>query len=109
METFERKNLLFMTPVLLFLQPSCYSKPILLKINSDEVKALFYVLLKYFSDTKNFISKQTIRWGHKNFKMRTYVYDDTDSGKKFKTVGITECILKKWLLWYSEHDFLIMI
>lgn len=93
METLESKHSLCVTPIIGLISPSSVVEPISkqLKLNTDEVEAAFAVPLKYFCDSENNLhSAEKIKYGSiDDFLLRTYVYDDNESGRTFKIWGLT--------------------
>mmetsp|Transcript_12658 Transcript_12658/g.22723 ORF Transcript_12658/g.22723 Transcript_12658/m.22723 type:complete len:250 (-) Transcript_12658:6-755(-) len=89
METVESKHSLCVTPIIGLIQPSSVAEPSQLKLNSDEVEAAFTVPLEYFADPDNCDSITRVNWSGGDFLMRTYLYDDPDSGRQFKIWGLT--------------------
>jgi len=89
MESLESKHGLCVTPIIGLISPSSVAEPSQLTLNADEVEAAFAVPLEYFVDPENCDSAVPVNWGGKNFLLRTYLYDDPESGRQFKIWGFT--------------------
>ena len=89
METVESKHSLCVTPIVGLIQPPSAAEPSQLTLNESEVDAAFAVPLEYFSNPDNLASVQKIRWGTEEFTMRTYLFDDPESGRQFRIWGLT--------------------
>lgn len=95
MGTLESRNSLCVTPIIGIIEPASVVEPSQLKLNREEVEAAFAVPLTYFADEDNLHSIEEVvytRTGGK-FIMRTYLYDDPDSGRQFKIWGLTAHII----------------
>lgn len=69
------------------------AKPLQLTINRDEVEDAFTVPLEYFANDANLSApKRMVEWRGGLFEMRTYHYEDAESGKTFKIWGLTAYI-----------------
>jgi len=91
MQTVESKHSLCVTPIIGLIQPPSAAEPSRLKLNSDEVEAAFAVPLKYFLDNHHSIEK--VKWRGYDFLIRTYLYDDPESGCQFKIWGLTAHVI----------------
>lgn len=89
METLESKHSLCVTPVIGLVRPSSAAEPSGLQLNEDEVEAAFAVPLEYFAREENCHSAVESRWRGYSFLLRTYLYDDPESGCRFKIWGLT--------------------
>lgn len=89
METVESKHSLCVTPIIGLVRPSSAAEPNQLKLNIDEVEAAFAVPLQYFADPDNCHSIEKMKWNGYDFLLRTYLYDDPESGRQFRIWGLT--------------------
>ena len=90
METIESKHSLCVTPIVGFIEPPSAAEPSQLTLNEQEVEAAFAVPLEYFIMDENCASIETIQWGkNREFIMRTYLFDDPESGRQFRIWGLT--------------------
>lgn len=90
METIESKHSLCVTPIVGFIEPPSAAEPSQLTLNEQEVEAAFAVPLEYFTMDENCASIETIQWGkNREFIMRTYLFDDPESGRQFRIWGLT--------------------
>eukprot|EP01083_Nonionella_stella_P031860 87188_1 len=87
METVESKHGLCVTPIIGLIRPSSAAEPSRLKLSKDEVEAAFAVPLEYFLDNCHHIEE--VKWKGYDFLLRTYLYDDPESGCQFKIWGLT--------------------
>lgn len=95
LETVESKHSLCVTPVVGLVTPSSVAEPSQLKLNTDEVEAAFAVPLRYFLDPENCASVETVQWRGGEFLLRTYHYDDDESGRQFKIWGLTAHVVHR--------------
>mmetsp|Transcript_21581 Transcript_21581/g.46947 ORF Transcript_21581/g.46947 Transcript_21581/m.46947 type:complete len:255 (+) Transcript_21581:91-855(+) len=89
METLESKHSLCVTPIIALVQPSSVAEPSQLQLNADEVEAAFAVPLHYFADPDNCHAIEKVKWSGNDFLLRTYLYDDPESGRQFRIWGLT--------------------
>lgn len=90
METVESKHSLCVTPIIGLIEPPSAAEPSQLTLNEREVEAAFAVPLEYFTIPENLSSIETIQWGrNQKFIMRTYLFDDPESGRQFRIWGLT--------------------
>mmetsp|Transcript_26800 Transcript_26800/g.40519 ORF Transcript_26800/g.40519 Transcript_26800/m.40519 type:complete len:249 (+) Transcript_26800:105-851(+) len=90
MEAIESKHSLCVTPIVGLIQPPSAAEPSQLTLNEHEVEAAFAVPLEYFTITENLASIQKIKYGaNGEFLMRTYLFDDPESGRQFRIWGLT--------------------
>ena len=90
METIESKHSLCVTPIVGFIEPPSAAEPSQLTLNEQEVEAAFAVPLEYFTIDENCASIETIQWvKNREFIMRTYLFDDPESGRQFRIWGLT--------------------
>jgi 8-oxo-dGTP pyrophosphatase MutT (NUDIX family) len=90
METVESKHSLCVTPIVGLIQPSSAAEPSKLTLNEHEVEAAFAVPLEYFTIPENLASIEMIKYGaNREFLMRTYLFDDPESGRQFRIWGLT--------------------
>lgn len=90
METIESKHSLCVTPIVGFIEPPSAAELSQLTLNKQEVEAAFAVPLEYFTIDENCVSIETIQWGkNREFIMRTYLFDDPESGRQFRIWGLT--------------------
>lgn len=90
LQSVESVNGLCVTPVIAKLQ-SPFSLASL-TLSETEVDAAFVVPLAYFLNEQNCASKEEIEWRNDTFIMRTFFYEDDDSGRTFKIWGLTAAI-----------------
>ncbi|KAL9184159.1 hypothetical protein ACHAXT_002245 [Thalassiosira profunda] len=88
METVESKHSLCVTPIIGLIDQGV-AEPSQLKLNADEVEAAFAVPLEYFADPNNCDSAVKVKWRGGDFLLRTYLFDDPESGTVFKIWGLT--------------------
>ena len=95
METIESKHSLCVTPIIGLIQPSSAAEPSQLTLNEHEVEAAFAVPLEYFTIPENLASIQKIQYGvdGREFLMRTYLFDDPESGRQFRIWGLTAHVI----------------
>jgi coenzyme A diphosphatase NUDT7 len=94
MESIESKHSLCVTPIIGLVRPPYKAEPANLTLNADEVEAVFAVPLAYFANPVNCVSKTKIIYGsRKDFVMRTYLFDDVSSGRRFRIWGLTAHIV----------------
>lgn len=93
METVESKHSLCVTPIIGLVQPPTEAEPSRLKMNEDEVEAAFAVPLEYFTIPENCVSKVRVKYGRGELLMRTYLFDDPESGRMFTIWGLTAHII----------------
>ena len=90
MEAIESKHGLCVTPIVGVIQPPSAAEPSQLTLNEHEVEAAFAVPLEYFTIPENLALIQKIQWGNDDeFTMRTYLFDDLESGRQFRIWGLT--------------------
>lgn len=90
METVESRFSLCVTPIVGLIQPPLAAEPSQLTLNEHEVEAAFAVPLEYFTSPENLTSLEVIQYGaNREFIMRTYLYDDPESGRQFRIWGLT--------------------
>ena len=90
MEAIESKHGLCVTPIVGLIQPPSAAEPSQLTLNEHEVEAAFAVPLEYFTIPENLALIQKIQWGNDDeFTMRTYLFDDLESGRQFRIWGLT--------------------
>ncbi|KAL7549084.1 hypothetical protein ACHAWF_012357 [Thalassiosira exigua] len=89
METVKSKHSLCVTPVIGLVRPPSEAEPSRLSLNAAEVEVAFAVPLEYFADPENCASIEKVRWRGGDFLLRTYLYDDPESGHQFKIWGLT--------------------
>lgn len=94
METLESKHSLCVTPVIGLVRPSSAAEPSMLRLNEDEVEAAFAVPLEYFAREENCHSAVETRGRGYSFLLRTYLYDDPESGCRFKISGLTAHVVR---------------
>mmetsp|Transcript_4400 Transcript_4400/g.11137 ORF Transcript_4400/g.11137 Transcript_4400/m.11137 type:complete len:267 (-) Transcript_4400:498-1298(-) len=88
METVESKHGLCVTPIVGLVNGGAV-EPGGLSLNEDEVEAAFAVPLGYFADPENCHEAEMVEWRGDEFLLRTYLYDDRESGRTFKIWGLT--------------------
>ena len=93
METVESKHSLCVTPIIGLIRPSLVAEPSQLKLNVQEVEAAFAVPLEYFAKAENCVSKKTVEWNGGDFVIRTYLFDDLESGRQFRIWGLTAHVI----------------
>ena len=93
MEALESKHALCVSPIIGLIKSSSKAEPSQLKLNTDEVEAAFAVPLKYFVDPDNCNSIEKVQWRGEEFLLRTYLYDDPESGRQFKIWGLTAHVI----------------
>lgn len=93
METVESKHSLCVTPIVGRIAPPSAAEPSNLSLNPEEVEAVFAVPLRYFADPDNCEAVTKLKWGGRDFLMRTYLYDDPESGNQFKIWGLTAHVI----------------
>lgn len=94
MEAIESKHSLCVTPIVGLIEPSSAAEPSQLTLNEHEVEAAFAVPLEYFTIPENLASIQKIQYGaNGEFLMRTYLYDDPESGRQFRIWGLTAHVI----------------
>jgi len=94
MESVESRYSLCVTPIVGLIRPSTVAEPSQLKLNTDEVEAAFAAPLEYFVSPDNCDSITEVKWGKRGkFLMRTYLYDDPQSGCQFKIWGLTAHVI----------------
>ena len=92
LETVESKHSLCVTPIVGIIHPPSVAEPSQLKLNTTEVEAAFAVPLEYFADPENWeITK--VKWSGGDFLIRTYLWDDVESGCQFKIWGLTAHVI----------------
>jgi coenzyme A diphosphatase NUDT7 len=94
METVESKHSLCVTPIIGLINPPFKAEPSNLSLNAEEVEAAFAVPLAYFANPENCADQTVIKYGRwSDFVMRTYLFDDVDSGRQFRIWGLTAHIV----------------
>ena len=89
MEPVESTHSLCVTPIIGLIRPPHEAEPSQLKLNASEVEAAFAVPLEYFANPENCVSISTVKWSKGDFHVRTYLFDDVESGRQFKIWGLT--------------------
>jgi 8-oxo-dGTP pyrophosphatase MutT (NUDIX family) len=89
MESVESKHSLCVTPIIGRIHPPSYAEPSQLQLNAEEVEVAFAVPLHYFAVSTNCHSVDKYKWKGGNVEIRTYLYDDPESGRQFKIWGLT--------------------
>ena len=93
LETVESKHSLCVTPIVGIIQPPSVAEPSQLKLNTTEVEAAFAVPLEYFADEENCVEITKVKWSGGDFLIRTYLWDDVESGCQFKIWGLTAHVI----------------
>ena len=94
METVESLHSLCVTPIVGLIEPSSAAEPSGLTLNEHEVEAAFAVPLEYFTIPENLASIKKIQYGaNGEFLMRTYLFDDPESGRQFRIWGLTAHVI----------------
>ncbi len=84
-----KQHSLCVTPIIGLIRPPSAAEPSRLKLNAGEVDAAFAVPLLYFANPDNCHAVETYKWRGADVRIRTYVYDDPESGRQFKIWGLT--------------------
>lgn len=94
MESIESRYSLCVTPIVGLIRPSSVAEPSQLTLNEGEVEAAFAVPLEYFTIPENLASIQKVQYGaNGEFLMRTYLFDDPESGRQFRIWGLTAHVI----------------
>lgn len=93
MESVESKHSLCVTPIVGLIHPPLKAEPSQLQLNNEEVEVAFAVPLHYFADPTNCHSVEKYKWKGSNVQIRTYMYDDPESGRQFKIWGLTAHVI----------------
>jgi 8-oxo-dGTP pyrophosphatase MutT (NUDIX family) len=93
MESVESKHSLCVTPIIGLIHPPSNAEPSGLKVNAKEVEVAFAVPLHYFANPKNCHSVEKYKWKGGNVLIRTYMYNDFESGRQFKIWGLTAHVI----------------
>lgn len=95
MDTVESKHSLCVTPIIGYIHPPTKAEPSQLQLNAEEVEVAFAVPLQYFANPTNCHSIDQYKWKGGNVEIRTYLYDDPESGRQFKIWGLTAHVVHK--------------
>jgi len=95
MDTVESKHFLCVTPIIGYIHPPTKAEPSQLQLNAEEVEVAFAVPLQYFANPTNCHSIDMYKWKGGNVEIRTYLYDDPESGRQFKIWGLTAHVVHK--------------
>lgn len=95
MNTVESKHSLCVTPIIGWIHPPSKAEPSELQLNAEEVDIAFAVPLQYFANPTNCHSIDMYKWKGGNVEIRTYLYDDPESGRQFKIWGLTAHVVHK--------------